>query len=63
MSVNRFISIPIDAARCPLVARKETLERGSMSSNKSMHTDQSKLSRLLLLQEPRQFALAADLGR
>ena len=34
-----------------------------MPSNKSMQTDQSKLSRLLHPQEPRQLALTADLGR
>lgn len=34
-----------------------------MPPNKSMQTDQTKLSHLLYSQEPRQLTLAADLGR
>jgi hypothetical protein len=34
-----------------------------MPSNKALQTDKDKLSRLLHSQEPRQLALAAELGR
>jgi hypothetical protein len=38
-------------------------EPTNVPPNKSMQTDQNELSRLLHAQEPRQLALAADLGR
>jgi hypothetical protein len=42
----------------------QTLKREAhMPSNKSMQTNQIKLSRLLHTQEPRQLALAAELKR